>query len=165
MLMATNLERWVPPLERMPFVADRAVCIEALQEWLSGLAEERVCAILHCTMEQFAKWKADESFGYLKACLVDPVRHFRHGQLMRLEGQVLTEIEKRIPELGDRALVQLAGVLGQRTEAIEERMKGEEEVPESVKDLWKRLESWSKANPVKGREVAVVDAEVVRAAD
>jgi hypothetical protein len=70
--------------------------------------------------------------------------------------------EKRgMRSVNAREVAALTAVLVDKQEVIEERMKHGEGQGQSVemKRLWEKLEAWSKANPVKGREVVVVEGE------
>ncbi len=156
-----SLEAWAPPLARMPFIAGRQACIDAVELWLMGNKESSSIAVLGCTAEAWAKWKADESFNFLVACLTEPVRGMVHGQYTRMTRKMLDELERQLDEgkIPVKTQVALLSVLSANQGEIEKRAKQiDDKVPEKVAELWKRLEHWSKSNPVKAPEV--IEGEV-----
>ena len=174
-MVRSRVVDWTP--SGLPFTAGKEVIVEAMQMWLSGAPERSVVALLGSSQEEWKRWKAGESFRFLVGALTDPVRELVHGRMTRLLGLALEKVEgilvegvavydmngekKGMRSVNPREVAALTAVLVDKQEVIEERMKvGEGQgQSEEMKRLWEKLEAWSKANPVKGREVVVVEGE------
>jgi len=157
-------------------IASRELMVEAVQMWLMGCREESVCAVLGCELGRWKEWQGKEGFRYLVGVLTDPVRGFLHGQFTRLTMLAMERVEQMLTEgvpvydmkgekrgmrpVSPKEVAALSVMLVDKQGEIEKRRGAQVEMSEEVAALWEKLEAWSKANPVKGREKAVIDVEV-----